>query len=248
MALRRVRFLPELRSPIAQTVRAATRKDSLENENENETIRTKCQKARQHFNWQRQHLQHQQRATRATTRTGGQAEPITKSSCSLAARWLLLLAACHLKSVCNMQLPACLPPSPFGWVNETTLVPRNQTNSFAPHCHIPSWPDRAAKLPRGRKRMFPAHAGAGSARAAAAAAAAVPFARLVARIELATQPARLALARSGSARQQAVGSRLPRFMASKRLSNLILATRLTFSALASVARRLLKLAKWQDYD
>lgn len=53
--------------------------------------------------------------------------------------------------------------------------------------------------------MFPAHAGAGSARAAAAAA--VPFARLVARIELATQPARLALARSGSARQQAVGSR-----------------------------------------
>lgn len=49
--------------------------------------------------------------TRATTRTGGQAEPTTKSSCSLAAvaaRWLLLLAACHLKSVCNV-LPASLP-------------------------------------------------------------------------------------------------------------------------------------------
>lgn len=73
----------------------------------------------------------------------------------------------------------------------------------------------------------------------------VPFARLVARIELATQPARLGLVRLGSA---AAGSRLPRFMASNRLGNLILATRLTFSALASVARWLLKLTKWQDYD
>lgn len=178
-------------------------------------------------------------ATRATTRTGGQAEPTTKSSCSLAAvaaRWLLLLAACHLKSVCNM-LPARLPPPLVGLMRRCWFRGTKPTRSR----HIATFllgQTGQPNCPAAERECFQ-RAGAGFARAAA-----VPFARLVARIELATQPARLALAQL----QQAVGSRLPRFMASKRLSNLILATRLTFSALASVARRLLKLAKWQDYD